>query len=349
MVSAGALHTCVLLEDLHSVRCWGSGAFGRLGGGSVETIGDDETAAASVSFSFGEEVVQLEAGRVNSCVRTVSGAVHCWGRAAGAGLGVPGSEDIGDDELASSAPPVDIGGLALDLSVDDHACAVVDDEGVGVLRCWGTNDQGELGAGQNAVVYVGDDENPAQLEPVRLGFTAHVHAARAGVDNTCAIVDEQVRCWGDGYWGVNANATINDIGDDEYPYVSPPGVLIPGEYALEIAVGEFNACALLDNHRVRCWGRDETGLLGYELLTEDIGDDEYGYVARAHQLGASTDGGVAQALALGDHHACVLTQAGRLRCWGSNESGQLGYGDTDPRGDAPGELESLPDLALVAN
>jgi alpha-tubulin suppressor-like RCC1 family protein len=33
-----------------------------------------------------------------------------------------------------------------------------------------------------------------------------------------------------------------------------------------------------------------------------------------------------QAMAVGGNHACGLTAAGGLRCWGSNQSGQLGDG-----------------------
>lgn len=42
MITAGDTHTCALLTD-HTVRCWGQGAFGRLGYASSNNIGDNET------------------------------------------------------------------------------------------------------------------------------------------------------------------------------------------------------------------------------------------------------------------------------------------------------------------
>jgi alpha-tubulin suppressor-like RCC1 family protein len=45
-VSAGGTHTCAKLGDL-SLRCWGEGAFGRLGYANENNIGDDETPAAA--------------------------------------------------------------------------------------------------------------------------------------------------------------------------------------------------------------------------------------------------------------------------------------------------------------
>ena len=41
-ISAGWNHTCALLDN-GTVRCWGSGSFGRLGYGNTTTIGDNET------------------------------------------------------------------------------------------------------------------------------------------------------------------------------------------------------------------------------------------------------------------------------------------------------------------
>jgi alpha-tubulin suppressor-like RCC1 family protein len=44
------------------------------------------------------------------------------------------------------------------------------------------------------------------------------------------------------------------------------------------------------------------------------------------------------ALAVGDLHGCVLLDDGSVKCWGYNGAGQLGLGDSQSRGDAPGEL-----------
>ena len=44
---------------------------------------------------------------------------------------------------------------------------------------------------------------------------------------------------------------------------------------------------------------------------------------------------------------CALLGDGRVKCWGRNNSGQLGLGDTDARGLAPGQMgDNLPAVAL---
>eukprot|EP00756_Hemistasia_phaeocysticola_P044972 Hpha_TRINITY_DN18749_c0_g1::TRINITY_DN18749_c0_g1_i1::g.47546::m.47546 len=44
----------------------------------------------------------------------------------------------------------------------------------------------------------------------------------------------------------------------------------------------------------------------------------------------------------GGRHTCAIQDDYTLRCWGANADGQLGLGDTDTRGDDPGEMEILP-------
>ena len=43
-------------------------------------------------------------------------------------------------------------------------------------------------------------------------------------------------------------------------------------------------------------------------------------------------------LSLGFHHNCVISYNNRIKCWGQNDKGELGYEDTENRGDGPNEM-----------
>ncbi len=62
-ISAGRNHTCARLDDAN-VRCWGRGAFGRLGYCSENTVGDDESPGAAGPVDLGEP-----GARVAGCPR----------------------------------------------------------------------------------------------------------------------------------------------------------------------------------------------------------------------------------------------------------------------------------------
>lgn len=53
-------------------------------------------------------------------------------------------------------------------------------------------------------------------------------------------------------------------------------------------------------------------------------------------------------IAVGAFHNLALQESGMLWAWGSNEYGQLGIGDTQPRSQ-PVLVQTLPDLTLVRN
>ncbi|HEX8825332.1 MAG TPA: RTX toxin, partial [Archangium sp.] len=101
-----------------------------------------------------------------------------------------------------------------------------------------------------------------------------------------------------------------------------------------LLAGEGHTCVLLGNGAPRCWGRNDSGQLG-QGHSQNLGDDEP----------LSTVGNVPLAesglqFAVGGHHTCALLEGGAVRCWGRNDTGQLGYGHSRPLGDDEGVSSS---------
>jgi alpha-tubulin suppressor-like RCC1 family protein len=203
---------------------------------------------------------------------------------------------------------------------DSHSCALMES---GSVRCWGRGAFGVLGYGR-IITGIGDNEAPASAGNVDIGGTAI--QLDAGADHTCALLDTgDVRCWGNGRNGQLGYASEEDIGVEQTPGSMPP--IDIGGSVQQISAGAFHTCALLSTGNVRCWGTGNQGQLGYGD-TNDVGD-----VQTPASKGDVNVGGAVAQISAGTSTTCALLTTGNVRCWGNNQSGQLGYGNTNRVGD----------------
>lgn len=297
------------------------GSGGSSGGGFAGTtggVGASGEGGAGGESGAPRKAVKLALGAFHACAVFDDGSLRCWGTRGYIGSG--NALTIGDDEPASVAPDVDIGGKVVDIAAGwYHTCAVLEN---GAVRCFGVANDGRLGYGN--AEDIGDDETPASAGDVDLGGSATQIAA--GPQHTCArLASGAVRCWGkneDYQLGHPGTATI---GDDESPAAA--GDVDLGAPARQVVVGFGHSCALLDGGKVRCWGNGSGGRLGYGNQNT-IGDDETPAAAGDVDLG-----GEAVALAGGSFHTCALLTTGNVRCWGYGPRGELGYANQAAVGD----------------
>ncbi len=202
---------------------------------------------------------------------------------------------------------------------EHHACAAFH---TGLIKCWGEFNDGRLGY-PGLRDDVGDDETPATLGWVEL--SEPVAQLSLGNNHTCARhTDGTVRCWGVGVGGRLGHADETSIGDNEAPGSLDPIDL--GRGAVQISAGGGHTCAVLDDAQVRCWGLNNHGQLGMGMGM-NVGDDESPGSVPSVNLGED-----AIMVAAGLEHSCALLSTGQVRCWGRNQTGQLGRGDTDNLG-----------------
>ncbi|MCG8418348.1 MAG: hypothetical protein MJE77_10440 [Proteobacteria bacterium] len=323
-IVAGWYHTCALLQS-GDVRCWGLNNYGQLGLSHRNSIGVIDVPANHPVVNVGGRVVEIAAGVNHTCARLDDGVIRCWGYNAHGQLGYgDGAEDVGDDEHPASKSPVDVGGTVVELSAGNgHTCARLEN---GAVRCWGHNSHGKLG-NPTLAENIGDNEPPSAAPPVPVG--ASVRRISSANAHTCVITAaNNVRCWGANDSGELGYGDRQSRGDNETP-AQAGDVLLENLPVAELVTGSLYTCALLDNGQLRCWGENDNGELG-------LGHRSSTTTPAIVQIG----GEIISSFDLGMDHICVVLASERVRCWGRNSDGQLGYGHTNDLGDSPAEMPS---------
>jgi alpha-tubulin suppressor-like RCC1 family protein len=291
-LAVGGYHTCAIASG-GAVKCWGFNFSGQLGDG---TTTQRSTPVDVIGLSSG--VIALAAGYSHTCTIASDGGLKCWGDNS--------NGQLGDGTTISNSMPVDVVGLASDMTVlaagGYHTCAIASG---GALKCWGYNSYGQLGDGTTT-------NRSAPVEVI--GLSSGMTALAAGYSHTCAIASGgALKCWGRNSYG--------QLGDGTTTWRSTPvDVVGLSNGVTALAAGYSHTCAIASGGALKCWGRNSYGQLGDGTTTDSS--------TPVDVVGLSN--GVT-ALAMGDYHTCAVVSGGALKCWGDNSDGQLGDGTTTQR------------------
>jgi hypothetical protein len=323
----GDTHSCVI-DSEGRLWCWGSNVFGQLGRDSTAPA---ERCPAPV---VGLDAVELASASEHVCARGEDQRLSCWGHndfqqvdwhggvadivrapLEIAGLeSVPAVLDVGPRlSCIASATTVTCWGQLpsgidqpIEVETDApvtrlatgtaHACALLAD---GRVACVGDDTSGQLGDGDP-----GGSNGLIPTFPI-----AGAIAIDAGPMYTCALLSDDVVCWGAneaGQCGIAADQAI---------VATPTSVVnrMAGPYA-DIVSGGQHSCLRGENGRVQCWGDDASGQLG----STESGPGAHSVV--------DADGGmlIAMEIGAGARHTCARTTTTAVQCWGDNGSLQLG-------------------------
>src|SRR5437867_3474448 len=185
-VVTGDAHTCALLGD-GTVQCWGVGDSGQRGDGTFNNISTVPVAVVGMGGAGHlTNAVAVAARGYHSCALLGDGTVRCWGRNADGQLGDGTVADPATGPPGSSTP-VQVSGItgaAAVIAGGYHTCALFTD---GTARCWGLNDDGQLGNGTTT----------SSTTPVQAVGINDAVAVNAGILHTCALLSNStVKCWG---------------------------------------------------------------------------------------------------------------------------------------------------------
>lgn len=324
--------TCCVRTRSAGAQCWGWNDQGILGVNQTTAELANRPMPAPVLGAPGggpidelSDVDQITLGLAHACVRRGSEA-WCWGWNLAGQCGRDNTAGTGETSVLLAKPSVitDIAQLGMNTQGSEFNCAI---NTSGQVVCWGLDFQGQLGDGTPG-------ETRYTAAPV--GGIGQANAVATGSKHACAVarqVDppgsaEQVFCWG-----------LSDVGQ-----TGPGGsgnqatpVVVPGlDDAVAVAAGRAHSCAILDTGGVRCWGANNAGQLG-DGTTEP-------HATPADVLSPDGTGSLLNVvqIATGYDNTCAVLSTGRLFCWGENDAGQLGQGESGQSSTVPVEVPVLP-------
>jgi alpha-tubulin suppressor-like RCC1 family protein len=223
-----------------------------------------------------------------------------------------------------------------------HSCAIT---AAHRLYCWGANDEGQLGDGTTI------GRNIASVSVDSLDFAR----VAAGTGHTCALTTSgELYCWGRNVWG--------EVGDGSTTQRLSPSRIAPTLTFVDVQAGDETTCARTVSGDVYCWGFMEgtsasapyylpakvSGAVQFKSLNVSlfavcgVANDNAAYCLKPTFV--PNEGmvlrpqfapppGTFTTFAGGILSDCGLDVASHALCFGSNQFGTLGVGDTLPHAD----------------
>ncbi len=338
-----------------AVACGGDdssppGDAGADAGGGTDAGGTDgghtdagRTDGGSAGCTEDCEWVDVVSGASQSCALRANGTVQCWGANIFGQLGDGNVRHGIECGMSGGADPEDCSPPVVVASIDD-ATALSSRGGLSscVLRasgevwCWGLQSVGDVG---------GSDAQPRHYEPeLRAGFTG-MTTLSDGFAHLCAVgAAGAATCIGENSSGQIGNGTAMEA-RTAATLADPTGFV-----EIEAATSSDITCGRTSSGEVWCWGSNSDTQLGDGVPDHT---DECMGVTSTYDCSLSPvqvmlpKGAEVVDLSVGSGHVCAVTSDGTLLCWGANNYGQLGMGDTDVRA-LPTEVPGLTNIVAVS-
>lgn len=337
LVAAAFGHNCVILDTIPGdVKCWGKSKYGRLGNGISVANGWGEDNADAI---IGDDITEMgdnlpvlrlpgkafglavgEYGFSCAVLDNVTAQVVCWGRNVDGALGLRDPKTNGAwknvgaklEDMGSNLVPVPLGGCehgyVKDItSGEDHTCVLMSD---GSIACWGANEDGQLGNGPGP-----GTSSTGEVTWVDFGGSNLTASQVSCSENyCCALIESDVKCWGDGDDMQHPQETDNIPVADQSPAITFPKDRLE---VRKLIAGYNSACVLFqvkgaDRTELYCWGEGGEGETGRgdgkkTYLYSDIADLKAVAFAGGHY---ATDVNTA------DEIFCATMEDDSLACWG---------------------------------
>ena len=313
-LSSGRSHTCGLTGRPGAAYCWGNNSAGALGDGTQTST------TSPVPVAGGSGWLQISAGRDlngHTCGVDSNLQVWCWGDGA-QGM-------IGNGATTTRLVPTRVN-LTLNVTNDAVSGVVAGNRyscawtRAGDAFCWGYNQYGSLGTGDNA-----NSSTPRQVAGGH-----HFSSLSASDYHICGIADNgSGLCWGR---GINGELGQGSLDNSNVPVaVSGFNGSAGSGHFFQVATGggeisanaRGHACGIESGGQVWCWGYNNQGQLGDQSMTREL---------------VPVKTAIAQPfdyISLGGQFSCGIGHNLYIYCWGAGSFGDgnvlSGGGQTTPR------------------
>lgn len=343
-ISLGNDHSCAVI-DL-KFYCWGDNSSGQLG---TSVMGTSSLIPTQLNFLFPFEFRNIKLGNKNTCVTLIDGSLYCWGKNSNNQFGPELLNLTYNIPQLVTDSIIDVG-----LSKDQNygfTCATINND-IGV--CYGQlngidfstvgnqlkkqdnslingifdiktsnnnvcliNNNSLYCLGDNSYGQLANSQINGQTLKMSIPNNMDINVSQVAVGNgfICSIKANKVYCWGRNDKGQLGVPSLNYANTDIPTLVEG----LPQDYiATNIYAGDSHVCAMIDL-KLYCWGDNSYGQIGNG--NKNVVLNPYKILNNQNEFNSISK------VSLGKDHSCMIADL-NLYCWGRNDKGQLGVGNS---------------------
>lgn len=287
-IASGHRSNCSI--ESGALFCWGSGADGRLGTGSADDVNVPTRVGTDSDWA------SLSMGRDFVLALKTDGSVWAWGENGAGGLGLG---DMMDRDVPTRLTGLPMAARAISAGDDNFGMVILVD---GSAWSFGDNSESQLGHGSSG---------GPETSPLRIGTESDWDVVSAGQGHAGGIRRGALYCWGRNMTGECGAAPGMPL------QISAPTVIGADMDWTHLDEGQSFGCGMRAGGDVYCWGSNSGG----QSATGDLTTPVDGPTPIMGDLSFDS-------VQTNTFHACGVTAARELWCWGRNAESQLGITGT---------------------